>query len=91
MSVVDTLAAIAKSGYLASIKGGQATWSAVSGVPLAVVAQQWAEPKILAPNPPEWSTLDRNDDVVKLNFVYHTQQDPDAVLDSLRRGQPVAR
>ena len=43
-SVVDE---ISRSGYLASIVGGKATWSVVAGQPIAVIAQQWSQPKFL--------------------------------------------
>src|SRR5690606_2565541 len=37
---------IAASGYLPRIAGGQATWSVTSNVLVAVVAQQWTEPRM---------------------------------------------
>ena len=39
MPVIEIIAKVAKSGFLAKIAGGQATWSAVSGIPIAVIAQ----------------------------------------------------
>jgi hypothetical protein len=45
MSVKDAIDAIASSGYLARISGGRATWSVVSGFPIAVVAEQWLKPR----------------------------------------------
>jgi len=38
-SIEAIVATVAKSGYLASIRGGKATWVATSKIPLAVVAQ----------------------------------------------------
>ncbi len=42
-TIEDAINQINKSGYLASIMGGCATWSAASGFPIAVMAQQWHE------------------------------------------------
>jgi hypothetical protein len=49
------VAAIHASGYLPRIADGVATWSVVSDRPLAVIAQQWPEPRMVSdlPHPPE--------------------------------------
>lgn len=75
---------IVASGYLAQISGGKATWSVVSGFPLAVVAQQWAEARLAPWRPVEISQLERRNGVVHLHFNYHTQIDPDIVLRVLQ-------
>ena len=68
---------IAKSGYLPRIAGGQATWSVTSNIPVAVVAQQWAEPRMLGPF--SLDELDNRDGLLRLYFNYHDQIDPDTV------------
>jgi hypothetical protein len=68
---------IAQSGYLPGIAGGQATWSVTSNVPVAIVAQQWAEPRML--DPLSLNELDRKDGVLRLYFNYHAQIDPETV------------
>ncbi|MDR1228735.1 MAG: hypothetical protein LBK55_06920 [Azoarcus sp.] len=71
---------IAQSSYLPQIAGGQATWSVTSNIPVAIVAQQWAEPRMLntlkLDRPDE---LDRSDGVLRLYFNYHAQIDPETV------------
>ncbi|GAB3579808.1 hypothetical protein GCM10027345_20360 [Hymenobacter daeguensis] len=57
MTVADTtslpaiIKVIRRSGYLASIAGGRATWTVVSRILLAAVAQPWAAPKLRMPVP----------------------------------------
>ena len=75
---------IVASRYLAQISGGQATWSVVSGFPLAVVAQQWDKPLRVPWRPIEISQLDCRNGVIYLHFNYHTQIDPDIVLRVLK-------
>lgn len=82
LSVAAIIDRIFYSNYLASIAGGKATWSAISNIPLAVLAQQWAAPKFLTPLPP-LSKLDFVDNTLALYFNYHTQQDPDLVYKQL--------
>jgi hypothetical protein len=74
-----------KASPLASIAGGKATWCVSSGLPLAVIAQEWSEPKFLHPIPPKLSDLDRRGEMVRLHFSYFAQQDPDVVFGVLRR------
>jgi hypothetical protein len=69
---------------LAIIGGGKATWTVVSRIPLAIVAQQWAEPKILTPVP-SLSGLNFSDNVLSIHFDYRVQQDPDLVYEELQR------
>jgi hypothetical protein len=86
-SVLEILTQVAHSGYLASIVGGRATWSAASNIPLAVIAQQWPQPK------PLWALalsdsvllLDMRGDTLCIHFNYHAQQDPDVVYEVLSR------
>jgi hypothetical protein len=70
---------ISKSGYLPEISGGRATWSVTSNVLVAIVAQQWQEPRMLELDPSRFDELDCRDGVLRLNFNYHAQIDPNTV------------
>lgn len=83
----DIIAIIAKSGYLASIIGGEATWSASSRILLAVIAQQWPEPRMLSQFPTRLESLDVRGGILHIHFNYHAQQSPDTVYDVLQRIQ----
>ena len=83
-SVMDVVAAIVKSHYLASISGGHATWSAVSGFPIAVIAQQLPEPLQISWRPIDLAECEHKSGVLQLHFNYHLQKDPDDVLKVLR-------
>jgi hypothetical protein len=85
------VAAIHASGYLPRIADGVATWSVVSDRPLAVIAQQWPEPRMVSdlPHPPE--QLRREAGGYRFHVNYHVQQDPETVLEVLRRLEPFAR
>ncbi|MDB6079073.1 MAG: hypothetical protein JWO82_2820 [Akkermansiaceae bacterium] len=59
---------------LASIAGGKATWICeVGGAEVAVVAQQWTEPRFIA-LPLEIC------DGAEIHFVYHAQRQPEPFL-----------
>lgn len=79
------IATVAQSGYLASISGGKATWSATSKIPLAVVAQEWDKPRMLSSFPIKRDQLDRADGRLRLYFTYYAQLDPQLVYETLRR------
>lgn len=64
------------------VADGRATWSAVSGTILAVVAQQWDEPKNLLFFESE---LDVRNSVTYVHFNYHAQIDPLIVHETLSR------
>jgi hypothetical protein len=70
---------------LPHIAGGKATWCISSMEPLALVAQQWPEPRLLNFIAPERSRLDIADDVFRFHFSYFAQQDPEVVFEILRR------
>lgn len=76
---------IAQSGYLPRIAGGHATWSVTSNVPLAVVAQEWSEPRMLpfATMRKDLAELDHKQGALRLNFNYHAQIDPKTVYEML--------
>lgn len=70
---------------LPSISAGDATWALSSGVPLAVIAQQWSTPKLVSQFPPEPEHLDFSDGTMRLHFTYFMQQPPDDVYSVLER------
>ncbi|WP_143018572.1 hypothetical protein [Cupriavidus sp. YR651] len=84
-TIDDVLRHISRLSYLPSISGGEATWSAVSGVPLAIFAQQWQIPKLLTAPSMEPAKLDERADGLYLHFNYHTQIDPEIVFAVLSR------
>jgi hypothetical protein len=84
LSPLAVVARIVADGYLAKIAGGKATWSAASGLPVAVVAQQWGEPRGVALREPAWSDLEQRDGMYRMHFNYHAQRDPEAVLAILK-------
>ena len=78
ISVGAAVESLLASNYLPSISGGEATWSVMSSIPVAVVAQQWAAPRYY----PLYEGLDRFDIVagtLRLHFNYHAQIDPEIV------------
>lgn len=84
LSTLDAISRIVADGYLAKIAGGQATWSAVSGVPLAVVAQQWSEPRVVPWRDLPLSELEQQDGMYRIHFNYHVQRNPEDVLQTLK-------
>jgi hypothetical protein len=78
-SLREVLKHIQAVRYLPSISGGQATWSVASNRPLAVLAQQWAEPKMVATVPENMQGLVWKEGTLSLHFNYHAQIDPDSV------------
>jgi hypothetical protein len=84
LSPLQVISRIVADGYLARIAGGQATWSAVSGVPLAVVAQQWTEPRGVPWQEPPLSELEQQNGMYRIHFNYHVQRDPELVLEVLK-------
>jgi hypothetical protein len=83
-SLEQILIAVIKSNYLPKISGGYATWSVTSAIPVAVIAQQWTEPRMLFLLPKDLKNLDREEGILKLHFNYHAQLDPEIVLTVLR-------
>lgn len=84
-SLETALATVISAHYLPSIAGGLATWSVASGIPLAVIAQQWPAPRMLVRAGEEPMALDRASGVLRLHFNYHAQLDPEIVFEVLRR------
>jgi hypothetical protein len=81
--LIEVLAVISNSGYLARIAGGKATWSAVSNVPLAVLSQQWRAPRALPGAHSQLEQLNFHNSMLKIHFTYHGQRDPDTVFAEL--------
>jgi hypothetical protein len=73
-----------RESRLPRIEGGMATWALSSGIPLAVVAQQWQEPRVLFRVDAERERLDAGDGELRLHWSYFAQLDPELVLEVLR-------
>ncbi|MEK2474070.1 hypothetical protein [Streptomyces noursei] len=85
MPLREAVTSVIKSGYLAHIVGGQATWILTSADDsIAVVAQQWKGPRLLTPGDPALASLAIDDRVVRWHFDYLAQRDPEAVYEELR-------
>ena len=85
--VPQILNACLAASPLPSISSGDATWALSSGVPLAVIAQQWPTPKLISQFPPNPKHLDIVDGTLRLHFTYFMQQPPNdvySVLEQLR-------
>lgn len=83
--VAEVVARIAASGYLPRIGGGAATWSLVSRRPVAVLAQQWPEARMLRSFPFELDELNFGEATLRIHANYHAQQDPEIVFEVLSR------
>jgi hypothetical protein len=86
-------ARLVDASYLASVGGGRAAWilqtDSQAGRPLAVVAQQWAQPRFLvAADSPVTDYIER-DAAPHLYFRYWCQVDPEQVFACLQRGEPL--
>ncbi|GAB2875025.1 hypothetical protein [Streptomyces mayteni] len=78
--------------FLATIAGGQATWILTGADrPLAVVAQQWAEPRYLVEPTLPIGSLAVTGRGVTLLFRYWKQHDPERVLADLAAGRTPRR
>lgn len=89
-TVVELIAAARRACPLAGIQGGKATWIVdVGGAvreAIAVVAEQWREPKLLVA-PTITATELFATRTPALFFRYWCQADPDAVFAALRDGR----
>jgi len=83
-NVQAILTHIYRSGYLPLISGGKATWSVASRIPLAVIAQERAMLKMLSQFEVSMNGLDTQEDLIRIHFSYHAQEDPDVVYNILR-------
>ncbi|MDT0318455.1 hypothetical protein [Streptomyces millisiae] len=92
--LADVVGRLLERHFLATIAGGRATWILVADGrrPLAVVAQQWAEPRFLVdPALPIGSLATGRDNGLSLMFRYWKQHDPDHVLAELAAGREPVR
>ena len=85
MPIEEAIEKVVASGYLASIQGGRATWSVVSGFPISVVAQQWGKSRPIGWRPVDPASLQCKNGVIGLHFNYHSQLEPEVVLEVLKR------
>lgn len=89
-SVARVVAKVTAAGYLPDISGGRATWIVeVVSQPIAVVAQQWSEPRYLVPSAQPMAPLIGKSARSQIYFKYWCQADPDAVLECLKNGDPL--
>jgi len=88
-TVADVAGKLQSARYLASVSGGRATWILQGAGPLAVLAQEWEEPRFLvAPEAPVWDQVDR---LARPHLLvkYWCQADPNRVFASLAAGEPL--
>ncbi len=83
--VDEQIKQVIAAARLPTISGGKATWSLSSIHPLAVVAEQWPQAKLIHQISPKLADLDVDKNgTLRLHFSYFAQRDPDAVFDVLR-------
>ncbi|MFG3056364.1 hypothetical protein ACGFZP_36160 [Kitasatospora sp. NPDC048239] len=90
LTIRQAIASVVADHYLAGIHGGRATWIAQAddGTALAVVAQQWAEPRMLVAGELPLARFADADGRVRLHFAYRRQLDPEAEYARLAAGPP---
>ena len=90
--LAEVVGGLLERRYLATIAGGRATWILVTGTrPLAVVAQQWDEPRYLVDPARPIGSFGADGGGVSLLFRYWMQQDPDHVFTELAAGREPPR
>ncbi|MEU8796549.1 hypothetical protein [Spirillospora sp. NPDC048819] len=90
-SLADVVSYLLDRHFLASIASGRATWILVADRPLAVVAQQWDEPRFLVDASRPISSFGADGNGVSLMFRYWKQRDPDHVFEELAAGREPER
>lgn len=89
-SVAHVIVKVTSTSYLPNISGGRATWIVEAGSqPIAVLAQQWSEPRYLVHAAQPIDQLVGNAARCHIYFKYWCQADPDAVLECLKNGNPL--
>ena len=78
-SVEEVLQAIIDSGYLPSVSGGCATWTAASNIPIAVIANEWSSPRIVGMANDRKNEFDYEKNTLRIHLNYHGQIDPEIV------------
>lgn len=86
-SVGSLVSAILGAGYLARIAGGLATWFVEGRRPVAVLAQQWSEPRWLVDPATPMTLLSRESGRPAFEIRYWCQVDPERVHASLLAGK----
>ena len=83
-TILPILEEILRINYLPQIFGGAASWSVSHTQPVAIIAQQWDQPRLIElPDFPYHGTPGYVH-LEHLHFNYHTQLDPDTVYAVLR-------
>jgi hypothetical protein len=86
VETLDALVASVLRAYeLPRIQGGEATWCLASRHPIAIVAQQWASPRIVPWQSQPITGCKVVDGIVRLHFTYLVQTDPALAYEVLRR------
>jgi hypothetical protein len=89
---VNTVAeSIIAMNYLPCISGGKATWilrTDPNGAPLAVIAQQWSQPKLLS-LAQQTISPDLETGELQVYVEYYCQVEPELVYDALQDGRPL--
>lgn len=83
MTIGEFVAHVREMRYLAGIAGGKATWILQGSRPLAIIAQQWREPKFYV-DPTELVKKVRGIETgsrTHFHFVYEGQEDPETVYE----------
>ena len=88
-TVANLVTKILRKGYLARIAGGLATWIVEGRQPVAVLAQQWREPRWLVDSDMPVTALCRGAGRANFEIRYWCQVDPDRVYACLRDGKPL--
>jgi hypothetical protein len=84
-TIRDFVIELVKKYPLPHIAGGDATWVVSSGEPLAVLAQQWREPRPVCMSGTDTDELDQVDGVVGVHISYLEQLNPEIVEAAMRR------
>lgn len=84
-SLGEVVASLRQRGYVPKLDGGKATWVLeAGGEAVAVIAQQWAEPKFVVN---QRKTIGSFGEDVTLEFKYRAQIDPGDLFDTLVEGR----
>jgi len=85
----DVVNELMRKRYFASVEGGKATWILEASRPLAVVAQQWEQPRFLVDAEAVVGSYISRGQLPDLRLRYWCQADPDKVFECLRDGRPL--
>ena len=88
-TLAEVLQIVRDNRYLAWISGGKATWIVESDRPIAVMAQQWSEPRFLTDPAGAIASCILENSSRQLFFVYWCQVDPTLVYNCLVAGKPL--